>query len=281
MKKYLIETSVGLLLAIAIMPVMASAETISDLQSQIQALMNQIKDLQEKVVVLRQASTTEMMRGEGKKIGQMMDRDDEKDKKTMSFDCPELKRDLGVGSRGNDVKEIQKMLAKDPSLYSGTTTGYFGPQTTKAMAKFQTKYGIASTSTGFVGKITREFFGKKCGWILGVSNPHNEQQKANLGVMIPGVVTSNDGATLSFSTKDGVIKSVQIASSTVFQKWTATSTPPTKVTISDATIGSQIVVEGKELSKGVITAILVKIGFPMMQQERKQEEIEKLRMMNR
>lgn len=262
MKKYLIGTSVGLLLAIAIMPVMASADTIGDLQSQIKALMDQIKALQEKVVTLRQASTTEMMNGEGKKIGQMMGKVNGND--MMPPACPQLNRNLGIGSRGDDVKEIQMMLAKDSSIYEGEATGYYGQQTAKAMAKFHAQYGIASSSTGIVGPMTREFFGKKCGWILGVGNPDGEQQKVNLGVVMPGIVTSNDGTTLSFSTKDGEVKSVQIASTTVFQKWIATSTPPTTVTSSDAVVGSQIVVEGKELSKGVITAMVVKIGFPMM-----------------
>ena len=80
-------------------------------------------------------------------------------------------RNLSVGDRGPDVKELQVILNRDPlTALSGTglgslgmETSYFGPKTAEAVVKFQEKYaedillpnGLAS-GNGFVGQKTRE-----------------------------------------------------------------------------------------------------------------------------
>jgi len=65
-----------------------------------------------------------------------------------------LAKNLGQGSSGDDVKILQAILAADASIYGeGLITGYFGPATARAVAKFQAKYGI--NATGFVGPLTR------------------------------------------------------------------------------------------------------------------------------
>lgn len=54
-----------------------------------------------------------------------------------------LVRTLGIGSQGDDVKTLQILLASDPTLYpEGKVSGYFGQLTSKAVKKFQKKYGI-------------------------------------------------------------------------------------------------------------------------------------------
>jgi peptidoglycan hydrolase-like protein with peptidoglycan-binding domain len=79
--------------------------------------------------------------------------------------CPIPNRNLGIGSKGDDVKELQQFLSQDdPEEFSeDNATGFFGPFTAKAMMHFQERHGIASTTTGFVGPLTRGFFGKHCG----------------------------------------------------------------------------------------------------------------------
>ena len=144
---------VGLMCAVLILPVIVKADAISDLQGQIQTLLSQVRSMQNQIAVLRQVSTTLTYATTtpiffGENIDQAY--------------CVQIKRNIGVGSRGDDVKQIQKMLASDPALYSGTTTGYFGNETAQAMTKFQAKFGITSSSTGFVGPLTRDFFTKKC-----------------------------------------------------------------------------------------------------------------------
>ncbi|MDP3093781.1 MAG: BsuPI-related putative proteinase inhibitor [bacterium] len=71
-------------------------------------------------------------------------------------------RNLTLGLRGNDVKELQRVLASDPLIYpEGFITGYFGPLTRKAVIKFQEKYASEiltpikiTKGTGFVGPMT-------------------------------------------------------------------------------------------------------------------------------
>ncbi len=95
--------------------------------------------------------------------------------------CITLMRDLHEGSRGEDVRELQKELAKDASLgFTGTTTGFFGPMTAKAMKRFQEKNGIASSTraTGSVGPMTRGFFESQC------------RKAARLGTLPPTPVAS-------------------------------------------------------------------------------------------
>jgi ABC-type transport system substrate-binding protein len=86
--------------------------------------------------------------------------------KTPSF---QFKSDLKVGSQGKEVEELQKCLAKDPEIYQGEITGYFGPKTKEAVIKFQEKYkkdilepfGL-ETGNGIVKEKTREKLNELC-----------------------------------------------------------------------------------------------------------------------
>ncbi len=52
------------------------------------------------------------------------------------------------GNKGNDVVELQKVLATDKTIYpEGDISGNFGPATEKAVKRFQKKYGIVSSGT--------------------------------------------------------------------------------------------------------------------------------------
>lgn len=59
---------------------------------------------------------------------------------------------LGVGSRGDDVTELQNRLTAE-GVYTGPITGYFGSLTAKGVKNFQKKYGISQV--GVVGPQTR------------------------------------------------------------------------------------------------------------------------------
>lgn len=61
-------------------------------------------------------------------------------------------QNLSFGSRGDDVTELQKMLARD-GFFTVTPTGYFGPITRAALMKWQSANGIPST--GFFGLLSR------------------------------------------------------------------------------------------------------------------------------
>ncbi len=66
----------------------------------------------------------------------------------------DLVEDLKVGAEGDDVKEIQEILASDPTLLGAKPTGYYGPLTEAAIKKFQERYGLPVT--GVVDEATRE-----------------------------------------------------------------------------------------------------------------------------
>ena len=71
-----------------------------------------------------------------------------------------ITRVLSSGSRGNEVKNLQTLLARDKSVYpEGMANGVFGPKTRAAVQRFQKKYGIAKpgdTGYGVVGPKTRK-----------------------------------------------------------------------------------------------------------------------------
>ncbi|MCL5016204.1 MAG: fibronectin type III domain-containing protein [Patescibacteria group bacterium] len=65
-----------------------------------------------------------------------------------------LEKDLSRGAQGEIVKHLQEFLVYEGSYPEALTTGYFGPLTQAAVARFQTKYGVTPT-VGYVGPKTR------------------------------------------------------------------------------------------------------------------------------
>lgn len=79
-------------------------------------------------------------------------------------------KDLTVGSKGEEVENLQKCLAKFPDVYpEGEITGYFGQKTKAAVIRLQEKYpedilkpaGL-SQGNGRVGPATREKLNEIC-----------------------------------------------------------------------------------------------------------------------
>jgi peptidoglycan hydrolase-like protein with peptidoglycan-binding domain len=82
---------------------------------------------------------------------------------TATTTCSRFARNLMMGDDGDDVAELQRTLSSDPSLLPpGLVTGHFGPMTKLALQKYQRKFGIASSSTGFFGPLTRGFLVSQC-----------------------------------------------------------------------------------------------------------------------
>ncbi len=70
-------------------------------------------------------------------------------------------RDIRRGDYGDDVKDLQKFLAKHPSIYpEGIVNGFYGPLTIQAVKRWQKQNGIEGT--GFFGPMTRKFWREHC-----------------------------------------------------------------------------------------------------------------------
>lgn len=74
---------------------------------------------------------------------------------------PVFTNSLQKGARSDDVKRLQQLLATDSEIYpEGTTSGYYGTLTEKAVQKFQMKYGVVSSPSdagyGSIGPKTRQ-----------------------------------------------------------------------------------------------------------------------------
>ena len=90
----------------------------------------------------------------------------------------QIKNRLGLGSRGEDVKHLQEVLATDKDIFlKENVTGYYGPMTEQAVKYFQKHFGI--DQVGVVGPKTLE----KINEILKEHNVKNDEdlQDEDLG----------------------------------------------------------------------------------------------------
>ncbi|MBI5003918.1 peptidoglycan-binding protein [Candidatus Kaiserbacteria bacterium] len=82
--------------------------------------------------------------------------------------CETMTRTLAVGGQGEDVRSLQEFLREEGFL-NAEATGYFGSMTHSAVAKWQTAQGVVSSDTataagaGVFGPKSREFLKIRCG----------------------------------------------------------------------------------------------------------------------
>lgn len=73
---------------------------------------------------------------------------------TVSAIAGAISRDLYFGLSGNDVRQLQALLANEVNYPIDLVTGYFGRITRDAVKKLQEKYGVNPVS-GYFGALTR------------------------------------------------------------------------------------------------------------------------------
>jgi peptidoglycan hydrolase-like protein with peptidoglycan-binding domain len=148
--------------ALIALPLAASAQSV-DVQSQIASLLAQIKVLQQQLADLvaqihtstsgAGSSTTSGGGSAVSSVATMI-------APSMSGGLCSLARTLSVGSTGDDVTNLQEFLQGE-GVFTVQPTGYFGPITASAVAKWQASQGIESV--GIVGPITRARIAARCG----------------------------------------------------------------------------------------------------------------------
>ncbi len=143
MLKKIALSGLGALLLVS--PVIASADSVSDLQAQLQALLARLAQIQGQMNTSTSSGNSSTARAQA---------------------CVSLLRDLstddGDADSNGEVTKLQQFLANDPSIYpEGRVTGYFGPATMRAVQRWQRAHGIVSsgdpdsTGFGYVGRKTR------------------------------------------------------------------------------------------------------------------------------
>lgn len=148
--------TVGIL---CLLPAISAADTIADLQAQLQSLFAQIATLQG---LLQPASTTPAAAPAPLPI--------------ESIECPSIARNLAFGARGTDVSQLQRFLVAQQFLAADSATGYFGARTKKAVGEWQLKIGIVASADerrgwGAVGPRTRAAILTQCsGTRIGTSS---------------------------------------------------------------------------------------------------------------
>ncbi len=119
MSKYIYSGVIAFLFlgVVFVSPVRAEATTsVSSMFEQIKALMAKVEELQKQLATIR---------GEVKDI---------------------IRDGIAEGMSGDDIKELQELLASDPSIYpEGKVTGFFGPLTKEAIKRFQERHGLSVT----------------------------------------------------------------------------------------------------------------------------------------
>lgn len=133
------------ILAIVFIAVAAHATPVSALT--VDELQTQIKELLAKIADLRLQLNT-AVKVETPPIDQTVMPTPNKHRI-----CSILKRNLSQGTQGDDVRGLQEFLSTEGYL-SANATGYFGPMTAQAVAKWQASEGVSAV--GSMGPMSRE-----------------------------------------------------------------------------------------------------------------------------
>ena len=148
-------TFAGLGIALLASPLLASADTASELRAKIESLLAQVRQLQAQIdKIVGQGTTSSASESSGTLPAD-------------TFVCPSLKRVLKYGASGDDVTQLQQYL-KQQGVFTGNATGFFGPATEAAIRQLQAQNGIVSsgnvgtTGWGAVGPTTRAWIVHWC-----------------------------------------------------------------------------------------------------------------------
>jgi hypothetical protein len=144
--------SAGLGIALLASPLISSADTLSDMQAQIQVLLAQLASMQGQSQPVTPTSSLQADDyGTGTSAGNF---------------CPGLSITMQRGSRdattGGQVSELQAFLTDYYNLDDGTVNGgFFGKLTQKYLIQFQSEHGLPAF--GIAGQLTRAKIASVCG----------------------------------------------------------------------------------------------------------------------
>jgi peptidoglycan hydrolase-like protein with peptidoglycan-binding domain len=179
--------TLALLTIVAVAPAPAAAEdtndnssVITELQAKIQSLTAELDSIKAQIRALvgANASSTPSLFGIGG-IGHTLP-----PTASAVAHCELMTHALVRGATdattNGEVSTLQKFLSEDPSIYpQKLVTGFYGPITASAVAKFQLKNGVVpsltSSAAGVVGPMTRGAIFSWCGRAFGGNGGGNGQ----------------------------------------------------------------------------------------------------------
>jgi len=106
--------------------------------------------------------------------------------------CYYFYRDLGIGSSGADVAELQNLLMRRGYIVEDRP-GFFGPSTARALMGYQLAY--IGRSTGFLGRLTRQSLNSNCTVFI----PHDKVNVPVLFAVSPDAAPAGAIITLNGS----------------------------------------------------------------------------------
>lgn len=254
-------------------PGAVSAQSVSDVQSQIKSLMDQIKALQTQLIALRASSTPP--------VPPQWNTDNATSTRPIPPKmkwCINLARNIRLGDRGDDIRQLQDMLREDGRFgFNASSTGFFGPMTAQAIAKWQMHNGIASSTDGSVGPKTRAFF-RDCGMgnMGGTSGPSafrnlGEKLRDFFGIgdedrrdQAAGKVKSVSGSSFVIERPNGFSRTINVTASTTIKVVAASSSQPAVGTMADIIVDKLVIAEGTGNADGSLTALHIKVGIAPM-----------------
>ncbi len=195
-KKY---EAIALGVAFIISPALVSAASTADLQSHIDALLSQVKVLQQQLRQMHATSTVEHMpcattqtpcQEREHKTPPPCEGDScpPKDNGAKPMPpmaamraCPSLTRALSRGISGDDVKQLQNFLAEQGVLAKNSNSGFFGALTEAALKQWQSNEGITTdaTSSAMVGERVRALILQRCGGTPMPSKPEKDMRPSS------------------------------------------------------------------------------------------------------
>ena len=104
-----------------------------------------------------------------------------------------FEREMELGAEGDDVTQLQALLAGDSDLYpEGKITGYYGPLTQAAIRRFQERHGLPPV--GRVGPLTLQKLTEEYGNVTLPPAPQVTEPTTQAPLPLPPVTYSQSGS---------------------------------------------------------------------------------------
>lgn len=130
---------VALVALVGVVAPKAQADTLDDLITRVQGMMEELAQVQMQLLELKNSGATAVVSNAPAVLGAS----------TFSFT-----ESTEVGATNDDIRRVQELLKTDKDIYpEGITSGFYGPATTEAIRRLQSRFGL--DPVGVIGPATK------------------------------------------------------------------------------------------------------------------------------